>query len=93
MGLNFRGPFILFNVFINDLNKVVECALSLPTVQNLDKLFRRDLDGLEPWAGTNHMKFNKDACQILRLEKCDPGYKHRMGGQGQECRKEYRGFG
>ena len=79
---------VLFSVFINDLDKGIECTLSKfanntklgGAVDSLEsrEALQRDLDRLESWAITNHMKFNKSKCQILHLGMGNPGYTYKV---------------
>ncbi|KAK4827810.1 hypothetical protein QYF61_021802 [Mycteria americana] len=80
--LNFRA--MLFNVVINDLDAEVDCTLNTKLGGALDSLksreaLQRDLDRLESWAITNHMKFNKSKCRILHLGQGSLGYTHKLG--------------
>ncbi|KAJ7407892.1 hypothetical protein BTVI_61559 [Pitangus sulphuratus] len=65
---------VLFNVFVGDMDRGIECTLSkFVNNTNLCGVFnmlegrgaiQRDLDRLESWACTNLMKFNKAKCKV-----------------------------
>ncbi|KAJ7399366.1 rna-directed dna polymerase from mobile element jockey-like [Pitangus sulphuratus] len=40
---------------------------------------QKDLDRLERWAEKNLLKFNKDKCRVLHLEKSNPGHQYSLG--------------
>jgi len=77
------GP-VLFNVFINNLDDVAECALGkFADDTNLGEVadapegssaIQRDLDGQEEWADSNFMKFDKGKCKCLYVGRNNPIY-------------------
>ncbi|KAK4813849.1 hypothetical protein QYF61_001947 [Mycteria americana] len=54
---------------------------------------QRDLDRLESWAMTNHMKFIRSKCWILHLGRGNPGYMYKLGDERLESSSMGRDLG
>jgi len=54
---------------------------------------QRDLDRLESWAITNHMKFNMNKCWILHLGRSNPGFMYKLGDKRLESSPAERHLG
>jgi len=87
------GP-VLFNIFNNDVDSEIECALSrfaddtkfngaVNTPEEWDAI-QRDLDKLEKCPCVNLMRFNKAKCKVLHLGQGKPHYQYRLGDEGLE---------
>lgn len=76
---------VLFKIFINDLDRGLEYTLSkfrddtklgdaVDSCEGREALLR-DLNQVEVWANTRHMKFNKEKYQILHEGQSNPKYR------------------
>ncbi|CAM5108054.1 unnamed protein product, partial [Natator depressus] len=80
------GP-ILFNLFINDLEKGVKSEVAkltddtklLKTKADWEEL-QKDLTKLSDWATKWQMKFNVDKCKVMHIGKNNPNYTYNMMG-------------
>ncbi|CAM5143004.1 unnamed protein product [Natator depressus] len=96
------GP-ILFNLFINDLEKGVNSEVAkfaddtkllkiVKTKADCEEL-QKDLTKLSDWATKWQMKFNVDECKVMHTGKNDPHYTYNMMGANLATTNQERELG
>ncbi|TRZ07214.1 hypothetical protein HGM15179_019894, partial [Zosterops borbonicus] len=94
---------VLFNIFINDLNKGLERILSkvaddtklggaIDSFKGREAL-QRDLDKLEGWAIANHMKINKGQYLVVHQGQDNPECMDKLGNEMLESNATERDLG
>ncbi|KAJ7426227.1 rna-directed dna polymerase from mobile element jockey-like [Willisornis vidua] len=89
-----KGSILGPVLFMNDLDAGLEgiqskfaddtkLGAAIDSLEGREAL-KRDLDKLEGWAMTNHMKFNKGKCHILHLGWGNLGCMYRQGDETLE---------
>jgi hypothetical protein len=86
------GP-LLFLIFINDLDEVlenVECIKKFADdtkiagkveTEDDQRIIQKALDCLQQWADTWGMSFNVSKCKVMHAGRRNPGFEYHMAGQ------------
>ncbi|GAB0179024.1 mitochondrial enolase superfamily member 1 [Grus japonensis] len=93
----------LFNIFVGDMDSVIECTLSkfadntklcgvVDTLKGRD-VIQRDPERLERLACVNLMKFNKAKCKVLHVGWGNPKRNYSLGGEWTESSSEEKDLG
>ncbi|GAB0185706.1 triadin [Grus japonensis] len=93
----------LFNIFVGDMDSVIECTLSkvadntklcgaVDTLEGRNAI-QKDLDRLERWACGNFMKLNKAKCKVLHMGRGNLKHNYRLGGEWLESSPEEKNLG
>ncbi|CAM4577882.1 unnamed protein product [Lepidochelys olivacea] len=96
------GP-VLFNIFINDLEKGVNSEVAkfadetellkiVKTQADCEEL-QKDLSKLSDWATKWQMKFNVDKCKVMHIGKHNPNYTYKMMGSKLAVTTQKRDLG
>ncbi|CAM4478002.1 unnamed protein product [Lepidochelys kempii] len=96
------GP-VLFNIFINDLEKGVNSEVAkfaddtkllkiVKTQADCEEL-QKDLSKLGDWATKWQMKFNVDKCKVMHIGKHNPNYTYTMMGSKLAVTTQERDLG
>ncbi|KAJ7403007.1 hypothetical protein BTVI_81466 [Pitangus sulphuratus] len=91
------------NAFISDLDSEIEGTFrkfpndtnpgaAVDSLKDREALWR-DLDRVESWANTNHVKFNKNKCQIFHLGQGNPLRTYRLRDERLESSPTERDLG
>ncbi|KAJ7405560.1 hypothetical protein BTVI_68794 [Pitangus sulphuratus] len=96
------GP-VLLDLFINNLDKGIECSLSKfdddkKLSGGADKpegcaAIQWDFDRLKSWVDRNPEKFNKGKCRVLHLGMNNPKYQYRLGADLLESSSAEKSLG
>ncbi|RMB88181.1 hypothetical protein DUI87_35448 [Hirundo rustica rustica] len=96
------GP-ALFRIFIDDVGEGIESLIGKfaddaelgVCVDLLEGRMaqQRDLEGLDGWAESNEMKFNKSKCRVLRFGHNNPWKRYRLGTVWLDSAQEQRDLG
>ena len=84
------GPF-LFVVFVNDLPDVVHSTTFLfaddtkifAKAPEESHLLQEDLEKLQLWSDTWHLRFNAEKCKVMHIGKNNEPYGYQMTSKGQ----------